>query len=118
MDKSGDAAENWTTSPELSLGLDATELESAVLLQQILVLYESHWFLLFNVTNAALTAFVLRDLLPVRMFVGWVGLFCIVILARLLNHKLIFAGRRKCERPPTGVGAMRPARLPRDAFGD
>jgi hypothetical protein len=50
--------------------VNATELESAVLLQQILVLYESHWFLLFNVTNAALTAFVLRDLLPVRMFVG------------------------------------------------
>ena len=94
MDKSGDAAENWTTSPELSLGLDAIELESAVLLQQILVLYESHWFLLFNVTNAALTAFVLRDLLPVRMFVGWVGLFCIVILARLLNHK------RYLRRPP------------------
>ena len=54
----------------------------------------SHWFLLFNVTNAALTAFVLRDLLPVRMFVGWVGLFCIVILARLLNHK------RYLRRPP------------------
>ena len=94
MDKSGDAAENRTTSPELPLGLGGAELESAVLSQQILVLYESHWISFFNVTNAALTAFVLRDLLPVRMFIGWVGLFCVVILARFLNHK------RYLRRPP------------------
>ena len=94
MDKSGDAAENGTTPPPPLLGLGGTELESAVLSQQILVLYESHWISFFNVANAALTAFVLRDLLPVQMFIGWVGLFCVVILARLLNHK------RYLRRPP------------------
>ena len=87
MDKSGDAAENRTTSPELPLGRGGAELESAILSQQILVLYESHWISLFNITNASLTAFVLRDLLPARMFIGWVGLFCVVILARFLNYK-------------------------------
>ena len=40
MDKSGDAAENRTTSPELPLGRGGAELESAILSQQILVLYE------------------------------------------------------------------------------
>ena len=94
MDKSGDAVENGTTSPEASLGLGGAELESAVLSQQILVLYESHWISFFNVANAVLTAFVLRDLLPVRMFIGWVGLFCVVILARFLNNK------RYLRRPP------------------
>ena len=87
MDKSGDAAENRTTSPELPLGRGGAELESAILSQQILVLYELHWISLFNITNASLTAFVLRDLLPARMFIGWVGLFCVVILARFLNYK-------------------------------
>ena len=82
------------SSPEASLGLGGAELEGAVLSQQILVLYESHWISFFNVANAALTAFVLRDLLPVRMFIGWIGLFCVVILARSLNHK------RYLRRPP------------------
>jgi len=100
MDKGGDAAENRTPSPELPLGLGGAELESAVLSQQILVLYESHWILFFNVTNAALTAFVLRDLLPARMFIGWVGLFFVVILARLLNHK------RYLRRPPQEMAAV------------
>jgi PAS domain-containing protein len=86
MGKSGDAAENRTTLPEASIGLGRAELENAVLSQQILVLYESHWISFFNVANAALTAFVLRDLLPTRMFIGWIALFCIVILARSLNH--------------------------------
>jgi hypothetical protein len=75
MDKSGDAAENRTTLPEASLGLGRAELESAVLSQQILVLYESHWISVFNIANAGLTAFVLRDLLPARMFIGWIALF-------------------------------------------
>ncbi len=97
MDKSGDAAENRTTLPEESLGLGGAELERAVLSQQILVLYESHWISFFNVANAALTAFVLRDLLPVRMFIGWVGLFCVVILARSLNHRRYLRGPPQME---------------------
>ena len=58
------------------------------------MLYESRWISFFNTANAALTAFVLRDLLPARMFIGWVGLFCVVILARFLNNK------RYLRRPP------------------
>jgi diguanylate cyclase (GGDEF)-like protein/PAS domain S-box-containing protein len=88
MDESG------KTSPEPSLGLDRAALEKAVLLERIRVLYQTHAIMFVNLVNASLTAHVLRDLLPVRMFVGWIGLFSIVVLARYLDC------RRYMRAPP------------------
>jgi hypothetical protein len=85
MDENGHAAESGKISPEPSLGLDRTALDKAVLLEQIRVLYQTHAIVFVNLANASLTAYLLRDLLPVRLFVGWIGLFCIVVLARFLD---------------------------------
>jgi len=105
MDGSGGAAESRTTSPELSLGLGETDLEDAVLSQQILVLYGSHWISFFNLANAAFTVFVLRDLLPAGIFIGWIGLFCVVILARFFNSKRYL--RRPPQREMAGIWGWR-----------
>ncbi|MGO9674245.1 MAG: hypothetical protein ACLPSF_08795 [Methylocella sp.] len=76
MDESGHAANSGRTSPEPSLDLDETTLENAVLQEQIRVLYETHAIVFAHIVNATLTAYVLRDLLPVRILVGWVWLGC------------------------------------------
>ena len=94
------------TSPEPSLGLDRAALEKAVLLEQIRVLYQTHAIMFVNLVNASLTAYVLRDLLPVRMFVGWIGLFCIVVLARLSRLQALSARTAsKRNLPRAGAGA-------------
>jgi diguanylate cyclase (GGDEF)-like protein/PAS domain S-box-containing protein len=86
MGESGHSTESGTTSPKPSLRLDRTALEKAVLLEQIRVLYRTPALELVNLVNASLVAFVLRDLFPVSLFVGWIGLFCIVIPARFLDR--------------------------------
>jgi diguanylate cyclase (GGDEF)-like protein/PAS domain S-box-containing protein len=91
MDESG------KTSPEPSLGLDRAALEKAVLLEQIRVLYETHAIVFVNLVNASLAAYVLRDLLPVRMFVGWIGLFCIVVLARVIDCRRYLRAPQQAE---------------------
>jgi hypothetical protein len=50
-----------------------------------------------NLVNASLTAYLLRDLLPVGMFVGWIGLFCIVVLARFLDCKRYLRAPQQAE---------------------
>jgi len=72
MDESGHAAEGGQTSPEPSLDREGATLENAVLLEQIRVLYETHAIVFFHLVNACLAAYVLRDLLPVGIFVGWI----------------------------------------------
>ena len=97
MDESGHAVENGKTSSQPSLGLDWTAPEKAVLLEQIRVLYRTPAVVFVNLLNASLTAYVLRDLLPVRMFVGWVGLFCIVVLARFLDCRRYMRAPQQAE---------------------
>ena len=97
MDKSGHAAESGKTSPEPSVGLDQTALDKAVLLEQIRVLYQTHTIVFVNLVNASLTAYLLRDLLPVGMFVGWIGLFCIVVLARFLDCRRYLRAPQQAE---------------------
>jgi diguanylate cyclase (GGDEF)-like protein/PAS domain S-box-containing protein len=97
MDESGHTAERWKTLPEPSLGLDRTALEKAVLLEQIRVLYQTHAIVFVNLVNALLTAYVLRDLLPVRVFVGWIGLFSIVVLARYLDCRRYLRAPQEAE---------------------
>jgi len=97
MDESGHAAESGKPSPEPSVGLDQTALDKAVLLEQIRVLYQTHTIVLANLVNASLTAYLLRDLLPVGMFVGWIGLFCIVVLARFLDCRRYLREPQKAE---------------------
>ncbi len=87
MDESAHAAERGKTWPEPSLGLDQTAMDKAVLLEQVRVLYQTHAIVFVNLVNASLTAYLLRDLLPVRLFAGWIGLFCIVVLARFLDSR-------------------------------
>ncbi len=89
MDKSG------KTLPEPSLGLSAPE--KVVLLEQIRVLYQTQAVVFVNLLNASLTAYVLRDLLPVRMFAGWIGLFCIVVLARFLDCRRYLRAPQQAE---------------------
>src|ERR1019366_3021795 len=91
MDESG------KTSPEPSLGLDRAALEKAVLLEQIRVLYETHAIVFVNLVNASLAAYVLRDLLPVRMIVGWIGLVCIVVLARAIDCRRYLRAPQQAE---------------------
>ena len=97
MDESGHAAESGKTSPEPSVGLDQTALDKAVLLEQIRVLYQTHTIVFVNLVNASLTAYLLRDLLPVGMFLGWIGLFCIVVLARFLDCRRYLRAPRQAE---------------------
>ena len=97
MDESGHAVENGKTSSQPSLGLDWTAPKNAVLLEQIRVLYRTPAVVFVNLLNASLTAYVLRDLLPVRMFVGWVGLFCIVVLARFLDCRRYMRAPQQAE---------------------
>lgn len=85
MDESGHTAERRKTLPEPLTDLDRAALENAVMLERIRVLYQTHAIVVVNVVNAILTAYLLRDLLPVRIFAGWIGLFCIVVLARFLD---------------------------------
>jgi len=99
MDESGHAAAGGKTSAEPALERDGTTLENAVLLEQIRVLYETHAIVFVNIVNACLTAYVLRGLLPGGVFVGWVGLFCIVVLARFLDY------RRYLRAPPQAESA-------------
>ena len=88
MDESDHATESEETSPEPSRGLDRTVLENAVLLEQIRVLYQTTpAFQLVNIVNALIVAFLLRDLFPIWLFVVWIGMFCIVIAARLLDRE-------------------------------
>ena len=94
MDESAHAAERGKTWPEPSLGLDQTAMDKAVLLEQIRVLYQTHAIVFVNLVNASLTAYLLRDLLPVRLFAGWIGLFCIVVLARFLDSRRYLRGFR------------------------
>ena len=110
MDKSG------KTLPEPSLGLSAPE--KVVLLEQIRVLYQTQAVVFVNLLNASLTAYVLRDLLPVRMFAGWIGLFCIVVLARFLDCRRYLRAPQQAEWQKAGAGAMPPARRRRVVFGD
>ena len=98
MDESGHAPEGGKTPPEPSPDLDRTTLENAVLLEQIRVLYETHAIVFVNIVNACLAAYVLRGLLPVGMFVGWIGLFCIVVLARFLDFRRYLRARPLAER--------------------
>ena len=84
MDESGQAAEKRKTLTA-SLGLDTSALKNAVLLEQIRILYQTHTIVFVNLVNASLTAYVLQSLLPVGLFVGWIGLFCIVVIARFLD---------------------------------
>ena len=97
MDESGHAAESGKPSPEPSVGLDQTALDKAVLLEQIRVLYQTHTIVFVNLVNASLTAYLLRDLLPVGMFVGWIGLFCIVVLARFLDCRRYLRAPRQAD---------------------
>ena len=97
MDESGHAAESGKTPPEPSVGLDQTALDKAVLLEQIRVLYQTHTIVFVNLVNASLTAYLLRDLLPVGMFVGWIGLFCIVVLARFLDCRRYLRAPQQAE---------------------
>jgi diguanylate cyclase (GGDEF)-like protein len=97
MDESGLAADSGKTSPESSLGLERRAPENAVLLERIRVLHETHAVVFVNIVNASLTAYVLRDLLPVRILVGWVVLFCIVVLARFLDHRRYLRAPRQAE---------------------
>jgi PAS fold/GAF domain len=97
MDESGHTAERRKTLPEPSLGLDRTALEKAVMLERIRVLYQTHAILFVNLVNALLAAYVLRDLLPVRVFVGWIGLLSIVVLARYLDCRRYMRAPQEAE---------------------
>ena len=97
MDESGHAVENGKTSSQPSLGLDWTAPKNAVLLEQIRVLYRTPAVVFVILLNASLTAYVLHDLLPVRMFVGWVGQFCIVVLARFLDCRRYMRAPQQAE---------------------
>jgi diguanylate cyclase (GGDEF)-like protein/PAS domain S-box-containing protein len=66
-------------------------------LEQIRVLYQTHTIVFVNLVNASLTAYLLRDLLPVGMFVGWIGLFCIVVLARFLDCRRYLRAPQQAE---------------------
>ena len=61
------------------------------------MLYQTHAIMFVNLVNASLTAYVLRDLLPVRMFVGWIGLFSIVVLARYLDCRRYMRAPQEVE---------------------
>jgi diguanylate cyclase (GGDEF)-like protein len=97
MDESGHATESRNISPSPSLDLDRTGLENAVLLEQVRVLYRTPAFELVNLVNASLTVFLLRDLLPIWLYIAWIGLFCIVIPARLLNRQRFLRAPQQAE---------------------
>ncbi len=97
MDESGHAAKSGKPLPEPSVGLDQTALDKAVLLEQIRVLYQTHTIVFVNLVNASLTAYLLRDLLPAGMFLGWIGLFCIVVLARFLDCRRYLRAPQQAE---------------------
>lgn len=65
--------------------LNQLALDQAVRQEQIRMLYHSHAIMFVNIINACLAAYLLRSLLPVWIFAAWIGLFCIVILARFFD---------------------------------
>jgi diguanylate cyclase (GGDEF)-like protein/PAS domain S-box-containing protein len=97
MRESGQVADSGKTSLELFLSLEQTGLEKAVLMEQINVLYEMHAIVFVNLVNALLTAYLLRNLLPVGVFVGWIGLFSILVLARFLDGRRYLRTPRQAE---------------------
>jgi hypothetical protein len=58
-------------------------LQSAVLCEQVRLLYKTPAILLINVINPALVAYVLRAFYPHWLLIAWVGAFAIVVSARL-----------------------------------
>ena len=84
MDESLPAANSKNPTKGRPRAVDPVALESAVLHEQVRILYESPAVLLVNLIIASLVAYLLRDFYPGWLIVAWVGLI-VVISARLYD---------------------------------
>lgn len=83
MGESLDAAKSEFIKQEQLRRIDPARLESAVLAEQVRILYATPSVLLVNVFNAALSGYLLRYFYPAWLVIAWVGLIVVVVLARL-----------------------------------
>lgn len=69
----------------------------AIRAEQIRLIYSSPIVLVFNLVNAAVAAGLLRKLYPVEAIVAWLGLFALLIPARLVAWRRFHQAKPKPE---------------------
>ena len=75
-------------------------LQSAILCEQVRILYETPAVLLINLINATLVAYILSDFYPVWLVVAWLASFVVVVSTRLLNS---WCYHRQPQSPDTAA---------------
>jgi diguanylate cyclase (GGDEF)-like protein len=85
MDEARPAANSENTLGGQRHGVDPVAFETAVLCEQVRILYQSPAVMPFNLINAVVVAHILRDFYPDWLVVAWVGSFVVVVSARLWN---------------------------------
>jgi diguanylate cyclase (GGDEF)-like protein len=85
MDEARPAANRENTLGGQPHGVDPVALETAVLCEQVRILYRNPAVMPFNLINAVVVAYILRDFYPDWLVAAWVGSFVVVISARLWN---------------------------------
>ncbi|ACK51622.1 diguanylate cyclase/phosphodiesterase with GAF sensor [Methylocella silvestris BL2] len=71
---------------EQSRASDPAALEMEALREQVRILYRTPAILAINAVAALLCAFILQPIFPAWVLAAWVGLFCIVISARIFDR--------------------------------
>lgn len=85
MDQGRPVSETEDARWEEMAVLDPAALDEGVLAEQVRILCGGPFILAANMTNAAIVAYVLRAFYPGWIVVTWLGLFFVVIAARLLD---------------------------------
>jgi diguanylate cyclase (GGDEF)-like protein len=84
----GHLAKSESATTASSAALEPAVLEATVLREQVRIIYQAPAILSLNLVNAMLTALILRPIYPFWAIAAWLGLFSIVIPARLLDWRL------------------------------
>jgi diguanylate cyclase (GGDEF)-like protein/PAS domain S-box-containing protein len=90
----------WPSNLEQAHAVDPEALESAMLRDQVHILYKSPAILLVNLIITIVAAYLLRDFYQVWLVVAWVGLF-VVLSARLYDSWCYWRKPQPAETAPS-----------------